>query len=166
MYKLTDKKIIFSLSEEFKYLPLINFTGKSDVYKIRVNNEMCALKIFTAPYEGTIEDYEAKLDINIDSYITPIRLSYLNGRFNGYLMKFCDGKDLSLRKLNIPVTEFAESSIKLIDDTEKLSKAKYRIYDVFRSNVMYDGGFKMIDTLPKIFYPAKFRQMTTKNLLI
>jgi len=61
-------------------------------------------------------------------------------------MKYCKGKDLQRKpKLDITVGEFASSTMKLFEDTQKLTDLKYVIYDTFISNVMYDEGFKMID---------------------
>ena len=61
-------------------------------------------------------------------------------------MPFCKGKDLEKRRLDISIDEFAISTDKLMDDTHELSLLKFNIYDTFISNVMYDEGFKMVDT--------------------
>ena len=67
-------------------------------------------------------------------------------KFKGYLMKYCKGKDLQRKpRLDISVSEFASSTVKLFEDTKKLTDLKYVIYDTFISNVMYDEGFRMID---------------------
>lgn len=146
MYKLEDKKIIFDKDFNFKkVLPLIGYGSHSDVYKIKIGNEVFALKVFNGLRVEHLKNYKAKLNINIESYISPIRILYIDNKFKGYLMKFCKGKDLEKRKLDMPVEEFALSSTKLINDTKKLTILKYNIYDTFISNVMYDEGFKMID---------------------
>ena len=71
---------------------------------------------------------------------------YISGKFDGYLMSLCRDKDLEKRKLNISIDEFFSSTDKLVEDTHKLSLLGYNIFDTFISNVMYDNGFKMIDT--------------------
>jgi len=146
MYKLEDRKIIFEDSNLFSHLPFLGDGSHADVYKFRIGKEIYALKVFNGLYKENIKDYEPKLDINIESYISPIKLLYVNDKFKGYIMRFCQGKDLEKRpKLSITVDEFARSASKLFDDTKKLTELKYSIYDSFISNVMYDNGFKMID---------------------
>lgn len=145
MYKVFEKKIIVEDSELFNYLPLLGWGSQGDVYKIRIGKDFFALKVFNGLEQEDIENYEKKLDLNIDSYVSPIKILYINGRFKGYLMKFCEGNDLSIRKLDISINEFVESTVKLMEDTHKLSLQKYIIYDAFISNGMYDNGFKMID---------------------
>jgi len=146
MYKLEEKKIIFDDSKLFPHLPLLGYGSHADVYKFRIDKNIYALKVFNGLFKENLEDFESKLDINIDSYISPIKLLYVNDKFKGYLMKYCKGKDLEKKpKLQISVDEFALSSTKLFDDTKKLTELKYSIYDSFVSNVMYDEGFRMID---------------------
>lgn len=145
MYKIYDKKIIVEDKGLFRCLPLLGWGSQGDVYKIRIGKEFFALKVFNGIEKENIENYESKLDLNIDSYVSPIKLLYVCGRFKGYLMRYCSGNDLSIRKLDIPINEFAESTVKLMEDTQKLSLKKYNIYDAFISNGMYDEGFKMID---------------------
>lgn len=146
MYKLEDKKIIFSSNQIFSELRPISFGSICDIYKIRIDKEVVALKLFNDLEEQKVENYERKLNINIDSYIFPIKLVYINDKFKGYTMKFCKGKDLERRRLDLNVDEFTSSTAKLVEDTKKLSLTQYSIYDTFITNVMYDNGFKMIDT--------------------
>lgn len=146
MYKLEDKKIIFDSNEIFAHLPFLGYGSQGDVYKLRIGKELYALKVFNGLNKENIENYEQKLEINIESYISPLKLLYIKDKFNGYMMKFCQGKDLEQRpKMNISIDEFAQSASKLFNDTKKLTELKYSIYDSFISNVMYDNGFKMID---------------------
>lgn len=146
MYKLEDKKIIFNDSKLFPHLPLLGDGSHANVYKFRIDKTVYALKVFNGLYKENLKDFESKLDINIESFISPIKLLYVNDKFKGYIMRFCQGKDLEKRpKLPISVSEFALSATKLFDDTKKLTELKYNIYDSFISNVMYDNGFKMID---------------------
>ena len=152
MYKLQDKKIIFDDGNLFRYLPRLGDGSHSDVYKFRIGNEIYALKIYNGIYKEDFENIERKLDINIDSYISPIKLIYVRDKFQGYMMKYCQGKDLEKRRrLDISIDEFAESSVKLFDDTKKLSELGYNIFDSYISNVMYHNGFKMID-MDEYFY--------------
>lgn len=155
MYKLEDKKIIFSNEQIFYDLKPISFGSLCDIYKIRIDKEVIALKLFNNLQEQKIGNFERKLDISIDSYIFPVKLLYVNDKFRGYIMKFCKGKNLERRKLDITVDEFASSVSKLVEDTEKLSKIRYNLYDTFLTNVMYDNGFKMIDTDDYIFEETK-----------
>ena len=145
MYKLEEKKIIFDSDELFPHLPSLGYGSQGDVYKFRIGNETFALKVFYNFELPILSDYQKQLDIDIDSYISPKRLMYVNDEFKGYIMRLCKGKDLEKRRLNISVDEFAESTVKLMEDTEKLSKINYSIFDTYISNVMYDDGFKMID---------------------
>ena len=146
VYKLEKDKIIFESAELFPHLPCIGFGGHSDVYKFRIGNEIFALKIYKWNYQESLEKIEEKLSINIDSYISPLRILYVKDKFSGYMMKYCRNHDLEKRRhLDISINEFAKSTAKLIDDTKSLSKLKFLIYDTFISNVMYDEGFKMID---------------------
>jgi len=146
-YIVEDKKIVFNDESIFKFLPSSGYGrgSKSDVYRIRVNGEFYALKIFNGLYKEDIQNYERKLNIDINSYISPLKLSYLRNDFNGYLMNYCGGMDLEKKRLNISVKEFALSVKDLEEDTHKLSELKFILYDTFIANVMYDGGFKMID---------------------
>lgn len=146
MYNIEGKKIIFEDNKLFSMLPSLGYGSQGDVYKFRLDKEFYALKVFNGLNIEYLENYEQKLNINIDSYISPIKLLYVKDKFKGYLMKYCKGKDLQMRpKLDITVSEFASSTVKLFEDTKKLTDLKYIIYDTFISNVMYDEGFKMID---------------------
>jgi hypothetical protein len=146
MYNIEGKKIIFEDNKLFSMLPSLGYGSQGDVYKFRLDKEFYALKVFNGLNIEYLENYEQKLNINIDSYVSPIKLLYVKDKFKGYLMKYCKGKDLQMRpKLDITVSEFASSTVKLFEDTKKLTDLKYVIYDTFISNVMYDEGFKMID---------------------
>lgn len=146
MYKLEDKKIIFENDELFPHLPHLGDGAHSDVYKFRIGKEIYALKVYNGLFEESLENIENLSNIKIDSYISPIKLLYIKSNFNGYLMKLCRGGDLQKRrKIDITIDEFAQSSVKLFDDTKKLTELKYSIFDSYISNVMYDNGFKMID---------------------
>ena len=146
MYVLEDKKIIFDSNELFAHLPRLGFGGNSDVYKFRIGKEIYALKVFNGLREENIENYERKLKLDIESYISPKKLLYVKDKFSGYIMKYCKGGDLQKRKkLNITIDEFVKSSTKLFYDTNLLSNLNYVIFDTYITNVMYDDGFKMID---------------------
>lgn len=150
MYKLEDKKILFYGDINFKCLEedgfCLGYGSTSQVYKFKLpDGKFYALKVFNEFMRQSLESFEEKLKINIDSYISPKRILYVNDKFSGYLMDYCRNYDLSRRNLYIPVEDYARNANKLIDDTNKLSELKYTIYDTFISNVMYDKGFKMID---------------------
>jgi len=146
MHKIEGNKIIFDNDGIFKLLSPIEFGGHSNIYKLKIDGIIYAVKKYNWNYNEDEKSIENKISINIDSYITPQKLLYIGNKFEGYIMKFCKGKDLEKRRLNISVSEFAESTVKLMEDTDKLSKLKYNIFDSFITNVMYDDGFKMIDT--------------------
>lgn len=148
IYKICDKTIKFYGNIDFDTthkLPILGFGSKSTVYKLRIGSKFYAIKIFNGERKEILENYESKAKIHIDSYISPLRIAYLNDKFAGYLMECCNGKNLAERKLNISVEEFARSSIKLFNDTRDLSLQKYQIFDTYLTNIMYDNGFKMID---------------------
>lgn len=148
IFKIDDTKIMFYGNIDFDYthkLPLLGIGGHSSVYKLRIGGKFYALKIFNNFKEEILENYEEKSKLHIDSYISPIKLMYLNEKFSGYLMECCNGKDLGRRKLNISVEDFAKDSIKLFGDTHELSLNKYVIFDSYITNIMHDNGFKMID---------------------
>lgn len=156
MYIVEDKKIIFDDNKLFPHLPSLGYGSQGDVYKFRLDKDFYALKVFNGLNIEELENYEQKLNINIDSYVSPIKLLYVKDKFKGYLMKYCKGKNLQIKpKLGISVSEFASSTVKLFEDTKKLTDLKYVIYDTFISNVMYDEGFKMIDIDNYPFEPGK-----------
>ena len=146
MYKIIGNKVLFSNNEMFEILKPVAYGSHSDIFKARIDKDMCALKKYNWVYNEDKENIERKIDIDIDSYVTPKWLLYIRGKFEGYIMPFCKGKDLEKRKLDISIDEFGTSTDKLMDDTHKLSLLKFNIYDTFISNVMYDEGFKMVDT--------------------
>lgn len=146
MYRIIGNKVLFSDNELFELLRPVAYGSHSDIFKARIDKDMCAIKKYNWVYNEDKENIERKIDIKIDSYITPIKLLYVSGRFDGYIMPFCKGKDLEKRKLDISIDEFGTSTDKLMDDTHELSLLKFNIYDTFISNVMYDDGFKMVDT--------------------
>ena len=146
MYKKIGNKILFPDNEMFEILKPVAYGSHSDIFKARIDKDMCAIKKYNWVYNEDKENIERKIAINIDSYITPEWLLYIRGKFDGYIMPFCRGKDLEKRKLDISIDEFSSSTDKLMDDTHKLSLLNFNIYDTFISNVMYDEGFKMVDT--------------------
>lgn len=146
MYRIIGNKVLFPDNEMFEILKPVAYGSHSDIFKARIDKDMSAIKKYNWVYNEDKENIERKIDINIDSYVTPIKLLYVSGRFEGYIMPFCKGKDLEKRKLDISIDEFGTSTDKLMDDTHELSLLKFNIYDTFISNVMYDEGFKMVDT--------------------
>lgn len=154
-FTVEEKKLILPNKEYFSYVRPIGSGSHSDIYKFRIGREEYALKLYNGCYEESIERIEPKININIDSYVSPKKILYIGNEFAGYLMDLCKGKDLEKRKLDITIEEFAKSTVKLMDDTDKLSKLNYNIYDAFISNVMYDNGFKMIDMDDYPYVPNK-----------
>ena len=146
MYKLYNDKIVFSNEKFLKQLKYINSGSHADVYKIKINGKNYALKIFNDECSESSKNFKNKISINIDSFITPLKLLYINKEFSGYLMKYCDGKDLSQIKLNISLNDFYNSYSKLALDVKKLSEFKLVMCDVFEGNIIYNNGFKFIDT--------------------
>ena len=164
-YKIVDNKVIFLNGMMFSLIKPIAYGSTSDIYKARIENDMCAIKKYNGLVQINQENIERKLELNIDSYITPVRLIYVSGRFDGYTMEFCKDKDLEKRRLNISVDEFSSSADKLVSDTHKLSSLGYTIYDTFISNVMYDNGFKMIDTDDYFYNPnLSFDEIDQTNM--
>jgi hypothetical protein len=64
---------------------------------------------------------------------------------------------------DITTEDFASSVVKLMNDTSKLSKLNYNIYDSFISNVMYDEGFKMVDMDDYFYLPKDKLKDISKN---
>ena len=148
MYRLDDKRIIFEgKNVDLSFLPLLGFGSQADVYKIRLDNKLYALKIFNDISNVKESDCESKMNIDLDSYVTPKKLLYFDKDFKGYITKFYNGPDLSQKRLkNVTIDEFYKSSIKLNEDTKKLSELGFTIYNSFISNTLYDEGFKMLAT--------------------
>ena len=101
MYKLENNKILFYGDViNFELLPYLGFGSIGDIYKFNIGNETFALKVFNdvlfnrdeADYY--LHEYERLQKINIDSYVSPLKLLFINDKFNGYLMRYCKGKDL------------------------------------------------------------------------
>ena len=164
MYKMDKEKIVFDDNKLFAILPAVDFGSTCDVYKVRVGNEIYAMKLFNGLQRVTEQGCKDLQKLNIDSYISPIKLIYINDRFKGYAMKFCKGSCLAKRILDLPITEFATSTVKLLEDTEKLSEEKFRIFDGFLTNGMYDSGFKIIDTDDYDYLPnTELSEIQIKN---
>jgi len=145
-FEVSEDKVILPDREYFTFARPIGEGSHSYIYRFRIEKEMYALKLYKSCLEkAELEKIEHKLDIDIESYISPKKILYIRNEYSGYLMKFCKGKDLEKRKLDITIGEFARSVVKLMEDTKKLSDLNYNIYDSYISNVMYDEGFKMID---------------------
>lgn len=155
MYKVDEKKIVITDRQFLRILPKLDWGSTCNVYKIRVGYDMYALKVFNGLQRVTEEECERMQEINIDSYISPLKLLYISGRFKGYSMRLCAGKDLYQRSLDISVEEFAKNTVKLMEDTHKLSLCKYNIYDSYITNGMYDNGFRMIDMDDYVYEPNK-----------
>ena len=153
-YKVEEKRVLFPTNEMFELLKPIAYGSTSDIFKVSLGNASCVIKKYNGLFKINQENIERKLDIDIPSYITPQKIVYVKNKFDGYVMPFCKGKDLEKRKLDISIAEFETSTDKLMTDTHKLSKLNYNIYDTFISNVMYDEGFKMVDTDDYPFVPT------------
>ena len=145
MYKLEKRKIIFDIDTEFNSFESIDSSCNANVYKFKINDNYYALKIFNNPHKENENKYNRLLNINIPSFISPIKLSYIGNTFNGYLMNFCSGINLCENKLNITVNEFLNYSNILLSDTEKISNSRYLIKDIGVGNTLFDNGFKIID---------------------
>lgn len=165
IYKIEEQKIIFPNNDMFKLLKPIADGSTSDIYKARIDKDMCAIKKYKWTFEPNQESIERKLDIDIYSYITPQKILYIRDKFEGYIMKFCKGGDLSKRKLDISIDEFSTSLDKLMEDTDKLSEIKHMIFDTYITNVMYDEGFRMIDTDDYSYHPTmSFDEVSHENM--
>lgn len=145
MFKVRNEKIIFNNNFNFDNLEYIGSGGNSKVYRLKIDDEYYALKIFDNPNYFSLKSFEQKLDLNIPSFISPIKLSYLNENFNGYLMKLCRGNNLQEQNLEISIDDFIKNADRLFYDTLMLSESKYLIQDLRKANVMFDNGFKIID---------------------
>lgn len=156
MYKLVDKKILFSDKFNFCDLECIGFGANAKVYKIELEGKYYALKIFNEPKYWDLKKMKKKLDLNISSFVFPVRISYLNNKFNGYVMDFYNGCNLQKQELNISINEFIEYANKLFNDTDKLSELRYIIQDESISNTMFNDGFKIIDI---DFYDNEFNPL-------
>lgn len=150
MIKIEEKKILFDEEAKrmFRHMKPVDFGSHADVYKIRIEGELYALKIYNGLYKESYEECERKLNIDIPSYVTPKKILYINNKFSGYAMKFVEGKNLmDIGILNISIDDFAKNASKLLSDTVEFSKTRYTLYDTFLTNIMYcKEGFKMIDT--------------------
>ena len=64
-YTIEDKKIIFNDNSIFKFLPYAGYGrgSQSDVYRIRVDDNFYALKIFNGLREEKIENYDIVLEL-------------------------------------------------------------------------------------------------------
>ena len=150
MFQVSKKRIDFYGNVKFKYLDFIGWGSHSDIYKISVEGKNYALKVFNDFYIqeelDRLDEYKEKLNMNIDSFIFPMKLLYVNDEFMGYLMKLCRGRDLSRKNLDLDIEMFAKSSIKLFKDVQKLSELKYAMADNHISNIMYYNVFKWRET--------------------
>ena len=155
MYKIDSEKIMFDNGRIFNIIPILDFGSSCDVYRVKIDNEIYAIKLFNGLQRITFEGCKRLQNLNIESYVSPIKLIYINNKFRGYAMKFCNGGNLAYRKLDIPIDEFASSTVKLMEDTEKLSACHYQLYDSYITNGMYDNGFKMIDMDDYNYSPDK-----------
>lgn len=153
MYKMEEKKLIFDDDTIFRVLHPLDFGSTCDIYKLRIYGQLYAVKVFNGLQRVTLEGCLEKQAIDIPSYITPLKILYINGKFKGYAMKFCEGRNLAFRKLDLSIEEFAKSTVKLMEDTEKLSELKFQLFDSYITNGMYDNGFKMIDTDDYYYLP-------------
>lgn len=145
MYKIDNEKIMFDDGKLFKILLPVDFGSTCNIYKVKIGADIYAIKLFNGLQRVTLEECENLQKLNIDSYVSPIKLIYINDRFKGYAMRFCEGSNLGVRKLDLHINEFASSTVKLLEDTEKLSEEKFRIFDGYITNGMYDNGFKIVD---------------------
>lgn len=146
MYKVDDEKIMYDDNKLFAILPLVDFGSTCGIYKVRIGKDIYAIKLYNGIQRITLEKCKLLQQLKIDSYITPLKMLYISDKFKGYAMKFCKDKNLARRTLDLSIEEFATSTVKLLEDTEKLSEEKFRIYDGYITNGMYDKGFKIIDT--------------------
>ena len=70
MYKIFDKKVILEDRRVLSYLPVLGWGSQGDVYKIRIDKDFYALKVFNGIEKAILEDYEQKYgSININSNV-------------------------------------------------------------------------------------------------
>ena len=155
MHQIVGNKIVYDSDRVFRMLLPIDFGSTSNIYKLKISGVLYAVKIFNGEERTNLYDIQNKQKINIDSYISPIKLLYVNEKFIGYVMRFCKDKNLAKRPLDLSINRFASDTIKLIKDTNELTNLRYNIFDGFLTNGMYDDGFRMIDMDDYTYEPNK-----------
>ena len=168
MYKLIGDKIRFNGKFDVNELECIGSGANAIVYTINFDSKKYALKIFDIPGYWNSKEIGELMNISIESFIMPEKKFYLNHRFRGYLMKFCNGKSLNKEKLNITIGEFINSSKKLLSDTNRLSELNYVVENLSLDNLIYDNGFKVIDTDLFEYQPnnKKIKEFNKKEMTI
>lgn len=145
MYTIKDNKIYFDKDFKIDDLEFLGKGANAEVYKVKIEDKWYALKIFSEKEYWRESSIENKTEINLDSFISPLKLVYINGEFSGYIMKLCKSKNLIEENLEFSIDDIIMHSIKLYEDTEKLSEMRFIIQDEGAKNTILENGFKILD---------------------
>ena len=145
MYTIKGNKIYFDKDFKVEDLEFLGSGANAKVYKIKIEDKWYALKIFSE-YELWHDSWlEDKLDLNLESFIEPLKLVYINDIFCGYIMEYCKTKTILEEKPKLSIDEIVLHSLKLYEDTDKLSERQIIIQDEGVKNTVFENGFKLID---------------------
>ena len=135
-FTVEDKKVILLDREYFSFVRPIGEGSHSYIYRFRIGKDMYALKLYKGCFEKTdLEKIEHKLDIDIESYISPKKILYIRDEYSGYLMKLCKGKDLEKRKLDIRIMP----ELKFVYDDSMEKQLIYAVKQMHESDIQVDG---------------------------
>lgn len=84
------------------------------------------------------------LGLKNDTYIFPIDAIYDNGNIVATIMTYINS--LPLDKRNIELEKLIDGILKAYEDTDLLSENKIKTYDVYPKNMLFNLGYKVIDT--------------------
>ncbi|MBQ1496224.1 MAG: hypothetical protein IIZ40_02590 [Bacilli bacterium] len=102
--------------------------------------------------------------INNDTYIAPLELLIKDNELIGYIYDYIDGKTLKRVGLNFKIEELIEAYDRLEEDTRKISESKFALYDTHDKNIIFNGGFKVIDLDKGIFVDDEVENIYKYNM--
>lgn len=113
-----------------------------NVIKIYKHNRM-ARELISDPF---FEDKMMRIDsISNETFIGPKKLVYQNGKIAGYIYELLDGKTLSKLSPKTRLSTIVQDLDVVFRNIKKISDQKFALWDVHTNNIIFDGGYRVID---------------------
>ena len=117
-------------------------TKEGNVIKIYKHNRF-AKELLARPF---FEDNMRHIDvISNETFIGPKKLVYQDGKIVGYIYELLHGKTLSKLSSKTRLSTVVQDLDVVFENIKKISQQKFALGDVHTKNIIFDGGYRVID---------------------
>lgn len=125
--------------------------GSTAICFLLRNGEVFKLYLNTGNKQQLFQKYdmyehlELMHDLGNDSYVAPNKVVFKDNDIIGYIMEYRNAKTIKHFSKSVSLKEIIEAFRELVENTYKISEAKFRLADVTDRNILFNKYFSIID---------------------